>query len=468
MMKDAKVRRVVTRESHNWFFHLYFGHYIEYETAPFQHEIIRLTEDDSKRIVAITAFRGSAKSTLITLSYVLWSMLGRQQKKFVIILGRTQAQANQYLKNLKDEIMRNELLRNDLGPFEEQADEWKANSIVLPRHGVRISAASMESSIRGVRHAQHRPDLIICDDLEDISSVQTKEHREKTYQWITGEVIPAGNRKTRFIFIGNLLHADCLLKRIERDIVGGLVLKAVYREYPLVDDDGICAWEGKYPSPETIEEEHRLVGNETTWHREFLLRIVPDDGQVIYPEWIQTYDELPNEKCRMVGIGIDLAISQREKADRTAMVAARVYGYGEKMRIYILPQIVNTQLTPYDTLQCAQRLADVVGQGRYVRIFVEDVGYQGSLVDLLNAAGYFASGFPVRGQDKRARLMIASQPVQEGLVFFPEKGAEALIEQLVGFGTERYDDLADAFSMLIIELMGEKGATVKVRMLTFR
>lgn len=182
MLRDAKVRRAVTRESHDWFFHLYFTHYIEYETASFQREIIHLTEDESKRMIAITAFRGSAKSTLITLSYVLWSVLGRQQKKFVVILGRTQAQANQYLKNLKDEIMRNELLRGDLGPFEEQEDEWKANSIVLPRHGVRISAASMESSIRGVRHGQHRPDLVICDDLEDISSVQTKENREKTYQ----------------------------------------------------------------------------------------------------------------------------------------------------------------------------------------------------------------------------------------------------------------------------------------------
>jgi len=465
MVRDAKVRRAVTRESHDWFFHLYFVHYIEYETAPFQREIIHLTEDETKRILAITAFRGSAKSTLITLSYVLWSVLGRQKKKFVIILGRTQAQANQYLKNLKDEIMRNEMLRFDLGPFEEQEDEWKANSIVLPRHGVRISAASMESTIRGVRHGQHRPDLVVCDDLEDSASVKTKEGREKTYQWITGEVIPAGTRKTRFIFIGNLLHADCLLKRIERDIVGGLLLTAAYKEYPLVTKDGICLWRGKYPTDEAIEEEHRMIGSEVSWQREYLLRIVPDDGQVIYPEWIRTYHELPDEKCRLVGIAIDLAISQKDTADCTAMVAARVYGSGHKMRIYILPQIINKRLTPWETLIYAKALVDVVGKGRYTRIYVEDVGYQGSLVDLLNRNGYFASGFPVRGQDKRSRLMIASQPVQEGCVFFPERGAEALITQLLGFGSERYDDLADAFSMLIIKLMEQKGATCKVTML---
>lgn len=39
--------------------------------------------------------------------------------------------------------------------------------------------------------------------------------------------------------------------------------------------------------------------------------------------------------------------------------------------------------------------------------------------------------------------------IKSGLIKFPRKGCEKLIEQLVGFGVEKHDDLADAFSLLI-------------------
>ena len=38
-------------------------------------------------------------------------------------------------------------------------------------------------------------------------------------------------------------------------------------------------------------------------------------------------------------------------------------------------------------------------------------------------------------------------------VIFPEKGAKQLIDQILGFGTEKHDDLMDAFTMLINKIM---------------
>ena len=46
MLTDAAVRREIVRESHLWFFHTYFAHYVQHETAPFQKEIISLSEND--------------------------------------------------------------------------------------------------------------------------------------------------------------------------------------------------------------------------------------------------------------------------------------------------------------------------------------------------------------------------------------------------------------------------------------
>ncbi len=52
--------------------------------------------------------------------------------------------------------------------------------------------------------------------------------------------------------------------------------------------------------------------------REYMLRIIPDEDQVIYPEWIQLYSLLPdktkaNEYINSF-ISVDLAISQKSTA----------------------------------------------------------------------------------------------------------------------------------------------------------
>ena len=114
MIKDRRIRRAITTNSHLAFFHFYFAHYVKYPTAPFQREIFRLSEQEEIKSLYIVAFRGSGKSTIITTSYPIWAILGKQQKKFVIILSQTQIQAKQHLINLKRELENNELLKRDL------------------------------------------------------------------------------------------------------------------------------------------------------------------------------------------------------------------------------------------------------------------------------------------------------------------------------------------------------------------
>ena len=56
-------------------------------------------------------------------------------------------------------------------------------------------------------------------------------------------------------------------------------------------------------------------------------------------------------------------------------------------------------------------------------------------------------GIPPRGE-KRERIALTTAAIKEGLILFPKKGAEELILQLIGFDVEKYDDLADAFSLV--------------------
>ncbi len=448
---DPAFRKQLAKDSHLWYFHLYHSGYIRYETAEFQKEIFRLTEQEEVKVSVICAFRGSAKSTIVGLSYPLWAIIGRQQKKFVLLVSQTQYQARLNLKNIKQEIESNELLSRDLLPIQEEIDEWGATSIVIPRFNARISIASTEQSIRGIRHGAHRPDLIICDDVEDLMSTKTKEGRDKTYAWFTSEVLPIGDVGTKIMVIGNLLHEDSLVMRLKENIQDG-DLDGLYREYPLLDSQGKTIWPTKFKTPLDIEKLKKSVASESAWHREYLLHIISTSERIVHPEWIHYYRELPKDKNnhRFSATGIDLAISKEKTADYTAMVSAHVYSYDEEMRIYILPNPINHRLNFPETIEMAKQLSKAVGDGHSTNIIIEEVGYQKALIDDLQKQGYPAEGIKAHGQDKSARLSLTTHLLQSGQIVFPEKGCETLIQQLTGFGKEKHDDLADAFAYLIL------------------
>ncbi|PIW36576.1 MAG: hypothetical protein COW24_04655, partial [Candidatus Kerfeldbacteria bacterium CG15_BIG_FIL_POST_REV_8_21_14_020_45_12] len=113
---NQAVRKNITSQSHYWFFHMYLSQYITYETAPFHREMLQLTEAE-QQLLLFMAFRGSGKSTILSLSYPLWSLLGNKRKRFILILSQTQYQAQLLLQHIKTELEENDLLKKDFGPF---------------------------------------------------------------------------------------------------------------------------------------------------------------------------------------------------------------------------------------------------------------------------------------------------------------------------------------------------------------
>lgn len=432
------------------FFHVYFSHYIGFDTAEFQKEMFELTENTDVKNIVIVAFRGSGKSTIMNMSLPLWSILGKPQCKYVLIVGLTQEQAKQHLKNIKQELETNALLKKDLGPFKEIENDWSAYTIEISNLGARISAVSTEQSIRGTRHGAYRPDLIICDDVEDLNSAKTLEGRDKVDDFITSELIPAGTKNTRMVVVGNLLHEDSFIMRLQERIKNK-EFSGEFRAYPLLNENNECIWPSKFPDPASIEKEKQRIGKESSWQREYMLKIVTDYDKIIYPEWIKKYSELPpatmkKPRFRKTMTGIDLAISQDSRADYTAMVTGKVYGHKNEMIIYILPNPINLRLTFKGTLETAQMIHD--NGDKNPLLIVEDVAYQKAAIQSLKDAGCNVEGFAPKG-DKRARISLVSHYIERGQILFPENGCEKLIQQLLHFGLERHDDLVDALVMLI-------------------
>ncbi|MDD4353485.1 MAG: hypothetical protein PHN56_03440, partial [Candidatus Nanoarchaeia archaeon] len=182
---------------------------------------------------------------------------------------------------------------------------------------------------------------------------------------------------------------------------------------------------------------------------------VPSEDQAIYPEWINYYDEIP-ERMNMYGgykshlevrIGIDPAISQSSVADYTAMVPGLLFETKTGYKIYILPKIINRRLNFPETIDTCKVIYDSYKKEYdLVRLVVEDVAYQKALPQQLQVEGvYDVMTTKPGGQDKRSRLVLTANVIKTGRVLFPKEGAEELIQQIVHFGVEKHDDLADAF-----------------------
>lgn len=454
LFQSRKLRRELCYNSHQWFFSTYFADYIKHPTADLHRDLFAITEDEQIKMAVIVAFRGCGKSTTMTLSLPIWAIIGKPKKKFVVIVCQTQYQARLCLINIRRELENNDLLDNDFGPFFEQREEWSASTLLIPKLNARITAVSTDQSIRSIRHGQHRPDLIVCDDVEDLSSVKTREGRNKIYDWLSGDLIPAGDTDTKYIIIGNLLHEDSMMMRL-KERIQKKELDGIYREWPILINDK-PTWPGKFPDRESIEAKKRTIGNKVAWHREYLLEILPDEDQIIDARSIQFYDELPamNQENEYLNsfISADLAISQKDTADYTAIVIVHAYGFSPKeRRYYIDKRIVNKRHGHLATLETIEGFYHSLyaESPQKPMALIEAVQYQTAVVEQLKENGMQTKGIKIT-TDKRARLQMASPAFEQSRVFFPKtETARLAIQQIIGFGVEKYDDLVDAITMAI-------------------
>jgi len=415
--------------------------------------MMALLEEKKINPLVIAAFRGSAKSTLVSLCYVLWAVMGKPQKKHILLVSRTQEQARQLLRHLRVEMEQDGLLHEDLGPFHDESGEWRNSVLILSKWNARIVAISVEQSIRGTRHSSHRPDLIIFDDIEDIESVKTREGRDKTWEWVTGEAIPAGDTDTRVILIGNHLHNDSVLQRYRKRIKD--TGYGVYKAYPFLDGEGNCLWQERFPTAEDIEAVKRQVPDEIAYRREFLLEIVVPEDQVVRREWIQRYDQsiLPVKMDPYsVYTGVDPAASEKDSSDYTGIVSMLLLDDENGLKAYVLPEVINKRMNIDEIRTTVKRRSLDLGSGSKTKVFTEEGGQQAWLTQLLRKDQVRVEGVSVGRMDKRERLGLLVQAIRSGKILFPKEGvnrqADHLIDQMTGFGTEKHDDLMDAFSLV--------------------
>jgi hypothetical protein len=372
---------------------------------------------------------------MASLALVLWAALEHPDKyPFIIMLADTRSQASINAATVQHELRNNDLNLKDYGhlkykriddprpePTLESDEDWQAMNCVLD-NGVRILSRSRGQKIRGLKHRQYRPSLIVADDVEeDLDWVRTQENRDKSARWMRGNVLPSlEERDGRMVIIGNWLHTDGLMARLKNTGLFTVLEFSLLREGDGTEVER-CTWKAKYPTQDAIDREREELGD-IGFRREVLLQVVPEEGQDVFPEDIHYYDDPPFDDGNHLAHGVDLAISTNESADYTAVVSGEVTWPGGNIEIYVLPNPIVRRMTfseTMDTLDYVRRSSAMSSE-----FFVEAVAYQQVAIEEMERRAFSVQAMhPIK--DKRARLRVAARYIKMGIVKLPGTGASS-------------------------------------------
>jgi len=228
LVGERGLRRLLGAIDLEFFGRAYFPHYFSRPSPDFHRELDAVWQDgvlkghnpaDSKEAKRISrmegvrrvtaAPRGHAKSTNLTFKGTLHAVL-YQYKHYPIIISDSSDQAEGFLDSIKIEFEENAALIEDFGILPGAV--WRSN-VLVTKTNIKIEAIGSGKKIRGRKHRNWRPDLLVLDDVENDENVRTPEQRKKLESWFLKAVSKAGDDYTDIIYIGTLLHYDSLLAK---------------------------------------------------------------------------------------------------------------------------------------------------------------------------------------------------------------------------------------------------------------
>lgn len=461
---DIDFRISLTRESFYWFLVIYFSDYLDTGLAPFHKEIINTLQRDDLHNYALAAFRSSGKSTIVSTAFILWEILGKHNKKFIVLISNTSRQSETHFQSIKESLERNELLKNDMGPFKELADKWNSSMIVFTNYKAKVMASSINESLRGIRYLKYRPQVIVCDDVETLEIIRSSEGKQKLNEWFDRDIKPLGTENTKVLVVGTFLTDGSLLENL-RVSINEKTLDGVFHKFPIVIDDEIL-WKAKWPTFEDLNRLRTFRGlDELTWQTEYLLNPWTGDNPVITKDMIHTYGLLPNSSTlRNTYVGVDLAVTEKQSADYTAIVVCEEHYIDGEQYIYVLPQLINQRMAYpktkdilfgiYTSLESDRKSPVIIMEGNAtLKGFAQDIKQEiGRIIE-----------FQPGNQDKEARLWRVSGYFANKRVFFPSSGAEPIIKQLLNFKlVKQHDDLIDALVMILSTASEQRRPRIRV------
>lgn len=273
---------------------------------------------DAQQVVCV-APRDHAKSTALTFDYGLAESLFRSSD-YIIIIGATEDKAAEQLGNISGELHENQDLQSEFGPFEFVSDQKTEIIVRFPdKHMFRFLARGAEQKIRGALWNGKRPNLIICDDMEDDEQVESRDRRRKFSRWFFRAARQALSMSGRIRVHGTILHEDSLLSRLQRNKEWTHLFFKAHRSF---DDFGDLLWPSRWTEAKLRKRQREFIedihAGAAGYAQEFLND--PMDNSEAY---LRRDDFIPMKEPdyvspKIVCAAADFAVSKSDSANRTS------------------------------------------------------------------------------------------------------------------------------------------------------
>lgn len=422
-------------------------------------QIFRALDDDSARRVVIKAPRGWGKTSITNFAFPGRHVLFRD-KRFIVPISNTATQAVMQAENMKMELRTNTTIKKLFGDIKtagtgEDVDTtfskemWVANgqTLVMPR--------GAGQQVRGILYRNSRPDLIICDDLEDSESVRSEEQRKKLEEWFFADVcnsVDRGSKAWKIVVIGTLLHEDSLLAKLLKDPEWAAI------EIDLCSDDLRSNWPDFMSDAEVRElyESYKNKGQLDVFAREYRGVPIATETASFRQSYFKDYDESSDEFQKVKLRLENVVIIDPAKTTNFSSADSAIIGIGvdtQSSRLYVR-DIVADKLHPDEIYDQAFAMADRIGArtiGYEVTSLNEFITYPFTTEMIKRRRFYQLVELKARAS-KEERIAMLVPFYRMGYVFHNPAISPILEQQLLAYPRSKRWDVMDALAY-IIELL---------------
>ena len=410
----------------------------------------------------IIAPRGHAKSSIVAGVYPLYHLMFDKGPKVIVLVSRTQSHATKLLGTIKDVLDYSKEFRHFFGYWGMQSAKKWTNQEVELKDGSLIICKGTGQQIRGIKHGNQRPTLLILDDPEDENNTKTAEAMEFNLRWLLQSGVPSLDPlRGKVAVIGTPQHQRCLVETL-KDMKGW---KNMMFQPDMQKKKAL--WDAVWPVEKLEQKKQELdsINRISVFYREYLCEIVGDEENLFREEDIRYYEgfvekneqglstliltnlngEEVNER-RPVNVftGVDPASSTKMGADFSVIFNMAIDNDNNR---FILPYYRNRA----KPLNLADAIIENFKRYKSQKTRIESVGYQEMLRQYLKEKaaemGLFIPGLEIKENPRTSKSfrLESLQPLFANHKVYIKKNMQPLVDELLLYPRGKHDDLLDGF-----------------------
>ena len=421
--------------------------------------------DEAARTRLFLMFRGSFKSTIVTIAHTIQLMLIWPDIRILIASHKKEGGSQKFLQSIKDHFIRNERFRrlfpeycprpNAAGLIEWGTSEAvtlpnRSSTAIFPESTLEIAGATTD--VTG-RHYN----VLKVDDLVTRESVTNEQMLARTEEF---------NALLKFLFdqpewglmdySGTSYHFADIYQTLRKSKITKVIM-------PIWDDNENITIPERFThnGVEAIKNDSSMTSYQ--FSAQYLLNPIPKEDQKFRPEYFERegfyYTELP-ERLK-VYVLVDPASTQRKESDFTALITIGMDDSGDLWLI----DIIRDKLSQDERAELVYRT--LVKHGIHT-VHYESISFQASdhkpIKDKGYSNGWYISVEEIKAsaQSKDDRIAGLQYFYENGKVHWPRKYmyyskyfrreidmVEVLRLELLMFPSTQFKDLSDCHSFIL-------------------